>query len=221
MRIIESLTNKISSTSNLILLGLIFCFTFGLPFFPNWSQPVTGRILISLIFFISIFALETGRKTILTISIIAFVTEWISNVGNLTVLNYISLSTNIIFFQFIIIKLIIQISKRKEVNAGIIVESINGYLMMGLFFTMWVMILSKYNPAAFNFRQGILTATHEFVYFTFTTMTTTGYGDIAPQIPTARSLAILISTSGQIYVAVIIAMLVGKYAGKKNDNAKM
>jgi voltage-gated potassium channel len=43
--------------------------------------------------------------------------------------------------------------------------------------------------------------------------TTLGYGDILPQLPFAKSLAILMSVSGQIYLAVIIAMLAGKYVG--------
>jgi hypothetical protein len=46
-------------------------------------------------------------------------------------------------------------------------------------------------------------------------MTTLGYGDVLPVQSWAKSMAILFSTSGQIYLAVIIAMLVGKYAGKK------
>jgi hypothetical protein len=45
-----------------------------------------------------------------------------------------------------------------------------------------------------------------------------GYGDILPQLPFAKSLAILMSVSGQIYVAVIIAMLVGKYVGSSSED---
>ena len=50
------------------------------------------------------------------------------------------------------------------------------------------------------------------LYYTFMTFTTTGYGDIAPTHPISKSLAVLISVVGQLYVAVVIAMLVGKYA---------
>jgi hypothetical protein len=53
---------------------------------------------------------------------------------------------------------------------------------------------------------------HEYIYYTFVTFTTLGYGDIIPLQPISKSLALLISISGQIYIAIIIAMLVGKYA---------
>ncbi|MEZ5199056.1 MAG: potassium channel family protein [Bacteroidales bacterium] len=71
-----------------------------------------------------------------------------------------------------------------------------------------------YDASAFKFETNDPTAM-DYVYFTFVTMTTLGYGDITPELPFAKSLAVLICTSGQIYVAVIIAMLVGKYAGDK------
>jgi len=47
-------------------------------------------------------------------------------------------------------------------------------------------------------------------------MSTLGYGDISPLIPLAKSLSILISVSGQMYIAIIIALLVGKVAGAQS-----
>lgn len=151
-----------------------------------------------------------------TVAVLALTTEWIAYWIDLPWLNYLSSLINIIFFQIIVIKLIIQIAKSKKTNAGVIFESINGYLMMGLMFTTWVAIAMLYDPGAFSFGTSGPTAMN-YVYFTFVTMTTLGYGEITPVVPFAKSLAILISTSGQIYIAVIIAMLVGKYAGSQNN----
>jgi hypothetical protein len=41
-------------------------------------------------------------------------------------------------------------------------------------------------------------------------MSTVGYGDITPRIPETQTLAYLLSISGQLYVAIIIAFLIGK-----------
>lgn len=194
----------------------MFIFIFVIPFFPQEMHRIIGGIFFSLIFFISIFTLNTGRKTIFTIAVIAFITEWVSELVNLPLINYLSLIANIAFFQFIVIKLIIQIAKSKKADAGVIFESINGYLMMGLMFTTWVTVTMLYDPTSFSFPDGD-NNTLNYAYFTFVTMTTLGYGDITPVAPFAKSISILISTSGQIYVAVIIAMLVGKYAGSQKD----
>jgi hypothetical protein len=49
------------------------------------------------------------------------------------------------------------------------------------------------------------------VYFSFITLTSVGYGDIAPATPAARALAILEAVFGQLYLAVLIARLVSLY----------
>lgn len=215
MTIFEKIDNRITPHSNLLLLILVFFFVFIIPFFPENSHKFLGQLFFSLIFFISIFALNTGRMRMLAIALVAFITEWISDLISMPVINYISVLTNILFFQIIVIKLIIQIAKSNRTDAVIIMESINGYLLMGLMFTSWVSIAIMYDPTAFSF-TGTPGNVLNHTYYTFVTMTTLGYGDIIPQLPYAKSLAVLISTSGQIYVAVIIAMLVGKYAGSRN-----
>jgi voltage-gated potassium channel len=45
-------------------------------------------------------------------------------------------------------------------------------------------------------------------YFSFTTLTTLGFGDVVPETPTARFLAIWEVTCGQFYLAVLVAGLV-------------
>ena len=51
----------------------------------------------------------------------------------------------------------------------------------------------------------------DFIYYTFITYTTTGYDDLLPVIPLSRSFAVLVAACGQLYIATIIALLVGKY----------
>jgi hypothetical protein len=177
---------------------------------------MVGNIFFSVIFFTAIFALDTWRRRMFILAIAAFVTEWITALIHLSMLNYISLFINILFFQIIVIKLIIQVAKSKKTDAGVILESINAYLMMGLMFTTWVAIAMVFDPASFSFNTDS-PSFMDYSYFTFVTMTTLGYGEITPILPFARSISILISTSGQIYIAVIIAMLVGKYAATQNS----
>lgn len=216
MGLFEKLDPKIAKHSNILLLIFVFFFIFIIPFLPASWHHTSGLVFFSLIFFASIFTLNSGRKTMFTIAVVAFLTEWITDWIDMPVLNYISLLINIIFFQIIVIKLIIQVAKSKKADARVIFESINGYLMLGLMFITWIAIAMLYDPSSFNFPLENPTA-QDYTYFTFVTMTTLGYGEITPAVPFAKSLAILISTSGQIYIAVIIAMLVGKYAGSQNN----
>ena len=49
------------------------------------------------------------------------------------------------------------------------------------------------------------------LYFSFVTLTTLGYGDITPTSPAARMLAVVEAIMGQLYIAVLVARLVGAY----------
>jgi hypothetical protein len=58
----------------------------------------------------------------------------------------------------------------------------------------------------------------DFIYFSFVTLTTLGYGDYAPQGPLVRALAYSEAVVGQLYVAIVIASLVGARLAEKSDD---
>jgi hypothetical protein len=124
---------------------------------------------------------------------------------------------NFLFFLFLVASLIRQVSSTATVTVKVIVDSITGYFLLGLAFSLVVMLVSVYVPGAYNvsFSEGLNEPLQDNIYYTFMTFTTTGYGDILPTHPFSKSLAVLISVSGQLYVAIIIAMLIGKYASSK------
>lgn len=216
MGFFEKLDPRIAKYSSWLVLIFAFFFIFIIPFFPIGLHQIIGSVFYSLLFFTAIFTLETGRKFLFLVAIFAFITQWIAEGIDAPLMHYISNIVNILFFQIIVFKMIIQIAKSKKADAGVIFEAINGYLMMGIMFVTWIIIAMLYDPNSFNFNIKD-PSIQDFTYFTFVTMTTLGYGEITPVLPYAKSLSILIATSGQIYVAIIIAMLVGKYASNQND----
>ena len=199
---------------NILLLITSFTLIFLVPLFPEAIFRTSYNILFSIIFFLAILSLNNRiRKRMLIIAIIAFITEWVAEIFKMNILHFISSIVNVIFFQIIVIRLIIQIARSKEVSTGVILESVNAYLLLGLMFTMFVAVLHLQNPQALNFINDKGAKMQDFIYFTFVTISTLGYGDITPQEPIGKSLSILISVSGQLYIAIIIAMLVGKFSG--------
>ena len=51
----------------------------------------------------------------------------------------------------------------------------------------------------------------DLIYFSFVTLTTLGFGDIAPQSVLGKNFVILEAAIGDIYIAVIVAIIVGRY----------
>ena len=91
-----------------------------------------------------------------------------------------------------------------------VVGAILLYLTIGLVFVALYTMVGAYSPNAFN---GLTVTARvsmpsDLVYFSFTTLTTVGYGDIVPVDPVARSLSNIEAILGQLYPATLLARLV-------------
>jgi hypothetical protein len=91
-----------------------------------------------------------------------------------------------------------------------VVGAILLYLTIGLVFVALYSLVGAVSPTAFN---GLTVAAQvslpsDLVYFSFTTLTTVGYGDIVPVHPVARSLSNVEAIVGQLYPATLLARLV-------------
>ena len=70
-------------------------------------------------------------------------------------------------------------------------------------------------PQAFNWPQGLATSDRQAVqqvltYFSFSTLTTVGFGDVTPAIPLTRTLAVFEALAGQLYLVITLARLVSQ-----------
>jgi voltage-gated potassium channel Kch len=100
----------------------------------------------------------------------------------------------------------------REITKNVIFGALCGYILIGYIGTFLNMAVSVIYPGSYNI-EGELT-TLEALYYSFVTMTTLGYGEILPISDQARTITIILSILGPMYVAILIAMLVGKYASK-------
>lgn len=127
-------------------------------------------------------------------------------------LEFLKLSFMVIFFTVVILHLTRFISKSTSVNMNVLITSINIYLLAGIVGASLTMACYQIFPEAYNFPVYIVNPQFvHFLYYSFITMSTVGYGDIIPRVPETQTLAYLLSVTGQLYVAIIIAFLIGKY----------
>ena len=124
---------------------------------------------------------------------------------------------NVGFFLYIVYHLVRQVARSKEVNLDVILESINGYLLVGLSGSVLMAMVYRIQESAFNFASGGTHLLSDFIYYGFITLTTIGYGEITPVSGMARLMAIFTGISGQLYIAIIIATLVGKYLSQQTS----
>ncbi len=111
-----------------------------------------------------------------------------------------------------------------HVDMNRIAGAISIYMLIGLIWASLYFFLSLMDPQAFNgvsdlgFGEAkLLNAAYmDLLYYSYVTLSTLGYGDVTPVSRAAQSLAYLEAISGVMYVAVLVAALVGSY-GKKRD----
>jgi voltage-gated potassium channel Kch len=92
---------------------------------------------------------------------------------------------------------------RRRLQGAVVV-----YLNLALIFASAFSLIWEFGPASPVSCRWQTGGTRHEMYFSLTTLTTTGYGDIVPVDPFARSLANLESVLGQFYLAITVARLV-------------
>jgi hypothetical protein len=203
-----------------ILVISVFFSVFILPVMPVEWHRWLFRVAYSIIYVSAIFSLEKRSNNLLTLFVVNFSIEWISGILNLDLLNDISRSVDVVFFTVIIIMLIKEIATSRNVTPRVILDSITGYLLLGLIYSIFVTLIIKNIPDSYSNIQvdqvnnAMQVNVSAPLYYSFVTIASLGYGDICPIKPLSRSLATIITVSGQFYMATIVALLVGKFSSK-------
>lgn len=107
-----------------------------------------------------------------------------------------------------------------HINAEVLCAAICGYLLLGVLWTGFYAALEKlraltHHHDAFYSAVTPKITISDYLYFSYTTLTTTGYGDILPRGAEARMLAVMEAMVGLFYNAIVIARFVGLYGIKK------
>jgi voltage-gated potassium channel len=133
---------------------------------------------------------------------------------------FLSFATLFGFLLLAIRSALRQIVLSTEINANRLYGAVCAYLMLGVLWALMYSTLGGADPGAFS---GALSTNPEewnveWLYYSFVTLTTLGYGDILPVSATARALAYSEAVVGVFYMAMLVAALVGSYAAAKTDD---
>jgi len=90
--------------------------------------------------------------------------------------------------------------------------AISAYLIIGLMFATFYAAMAKMHGGYF-FAAGRTGNARTFQYFSFTTLTTLGYGDFTAQYNSGQAIAVVEALTGQIFLATLIARLVAAFRG--------
>lgn len=166
-------------------------------------------ILLTFVSLTAAYAFSYDRRHLIISSGlgIAFaLVNWINFFFNHAALTVSNALISTIFFVYVVHVIIQYITREHEVNGNTIYGAISGYLLIGFMFASIYGFVNTLVPKSFSTQ----TDWGNLVYYSFSTLTTTGIGDITATTSLTRSLTIVEAITGVLYVAILIAALVGR-----------
>ncbi|QYZ80291.1 two pore domain potassium channel family protein [Methanofollis formosanus] len=173
-------------------------------------------VFFSMVIITGVFAAQRKRYFLIFIMLLAIpaiTARWISYLFPSAAGEITGHLFAILFFSFFAVYLLGIVLRARTITGDTIAGAISVYLIMGLAWAQIYQFMDEIQPGSFAYDSGTgpggVLSLMDYVYFSFVTITTLGYGDIYPLSPAAESAASFEAVTGTIYIAVLIARLVG------------
>ncbi len=196
----------------LLLISMLLIFALR-PFLEGFFQiNILMDIFFTLMLFSGVYAVSANKGVFLVglfIALPAIVCSWVYYFLKTPALGILGNIFLFFFFFYAAIVILNHLFTEKEVTGDVIIGAVCVYFLIGFMWGIFFTLLEHFQPGSFQFDRERMEHTAWFVYYSFVTLTTLGYGDITPMSTPARSLSVLEAVTGQLYLAVLIARLVG------------
>ena len=197
--------------------------------FPYLAKPgpatVIFRLLSTLSFLAAVYAVSEKRMQWITGLFLAVPAAVLNTLFSFhpgsSSLAVPSLVFTLIFLSFTLIALLRGVLRTETVSLDTIYGALSVYLQMAFVWGIAYLLLETIQPGGLSMDV----ARHpnhrvdwfDCMFYSFVTLTSLGYGDMVPISAQCRSLSVLEAVSGIMYVAVLVARLVGLYAARKSN----
>ena len=128
-----------------------------------------------------------------------------------------------LFFVAVAGKIVRSLFTSRELSLDSVFGAICGYLLLGVACALTYAMIYAANPESFQFgdfvRQQVEQGDYSrnvFIYYSFVTLTTVGYGDVTPLSVPARTLSWVEAMTGQLYLAVLVAGLISSLVARNS-----
>ena len=199
--------------------------------YPFWDRDLSGLatldILLWGVMLSSLYVLSRDRRLFLTAALLAlgaFAGDLATYLAPSKTALFVSCLLDLIALLFVTSVIIGSVMQPGRIGVDKIFGAVCGHLLLGLVWALGYGALEISQPGSFSIgesttstlqhRVNELPAPHfadldEFIYFSLVTLSTLGYGDMVATTRAARSLAALEAVVGQLYLAVLVARLIG------------
>jgi len=214
---------------NSLLLTALVLLAVAHPFFPDENLAhVVFLLTVSAVLVGAIWAASRQRRVLvasLSLAVPTFIAAWTQHFLELRWLTAVYLVLGVLFLGFTAVVVLRQTLGTAAVTTDTIAGAVCFYLLLSAIWALTYALIELAHPGSFLDQgrpvgpAGHHTLVPELLYLSLVTLSTVGYGDILPVTKQARMLAALEGIIGPLYLAVLIARLVGLAASRPSTNA--
>src|SRR5260221_10615034 len=179
---------------------------------------LVATVLMTRVFLSALLAIGGRLRTMGGFVLVApaLFGEWLNYWRQDLPFSVIIRGSGVLFIGYVVLEFLRFIVRAPRVDFEVLCAGIATYLMLGLFWSFAYILVDRLIPSSFVFTVGP-DSSHSMndfnaIYFSFTTLSTVGYGDIVPVSRVARMLAMVEAVFGMFYVTLLIARLVSLYS---------
>ena len=121
------------------------------------------------------------------------------------------------FYTAAIVYLLGYVFRREVMTDDKLYGAAAAYLMTGVLWAYFYALVQHFFPASFAAGARTTLNVVDFIYYSFSVLTSNGFGDIVPVLPLARSVTVLEQIAGMLFVAILIARLAGIYPPRRQQ----
>ena len=200
-----------SSLTVLLVLLVGNVFVGPLAEFATWGR-FAARAILSLIIISGVIATVCHRRILALTIVLALASLLVGWQGVEHANLYLHLLNDfysLLFLSFLVALILRQVLRAGPITSRRVQGAVAVYLMLGLLWAVSYEMVELLQPGSFGISvQKGRAVLPQLAYFSFTTLTTLGFGDIVPLNPVARSLVVLEALVGQLFPVLLIARLV-------------
>jgi hypothetical protein len=204
----------VSRNKTVFLLIFLLAFIIVFPFFEQFriGDALLVVILTGLLISAVYNVREHSREVAITLLLLVptALTTWANffiHSHEIFLVQIVSVILFLLYTQGVILRRIMQ---TRHVTGNEIFSAVSVYIMIGLAYAFAYEFIEMVVPGSFLFGSGG-SSFSSFMYFSFETLTTVGYGDITVIAPFARSVTILEMITGVMYLAIFVGVLVNAH----------
>jgi hypothetical protein len=199
---------RIANAFGLVLLLVVAIYVLAsLVSFKGWGAVALAAVTVTCAA-VALASSKAGPRLVrgaIVVGAVAFVLAFASALGAGSRTLGVSAFIEVVLLAVASVKMLGAVLSEHEVNFRTILGAISVYVLLGILFTYVYFGVDKVQPGLFF---GQPTKTGDFIFFSITTLTTTGYGNLVPAGQPGKMLAGLEMLVGQIFLVTLIAGLV-------------